>query len=108
MATRTRVTETFGALLRQHRLAASLSQEQLGERAQLSVDAVAALERGRRTAPRPGTVVLLADALRLTSAERVALVSAAMPEKLGELAKLDGLSLPPPLQPDTSRHNLPA
>jgi hypothetical protein len=50
--------------------------EQLGVRAQLSVNAVAALER-RRTAPRPGTVVLLADALRLTPAERAALISAA-------------------------------
>ena len=65
---------TFGALLRQHRLAASLSQEVLSERARLSVNAIAALEHGRRTAPRPGTVVLLADALKLAPAERAALM----------------------------------
>ncbi|MDQ2831377.1 MAG: helix-turn-helix domain-containing protein, partial [Chloroflexota bacterium] len=46
----------FGALLRRHRLAASLSQEALAERAGLSANAVAALERGRRSAPRPDTV----------------------------------------------------
>jgi len=50
----------FGALLRRHRLAASLSQEALAERAGLSANAVAALERGRRSAPRPDTVALLA------------------------------------------------
>src|SRR3981189_104033 len=94
MATRTRVTETFGALLRQHRLAASLSQEQLGERAQLSVNAVAALERGRRTAPWPGTVVLLADALSLTPAERAALIGAGKATKSGGLAKPGDLSHP--------------
>jgi transcriptional regulator with XRE-family HTH domain len=74
-------TQSFGALLRQHRLAASLSQEQLGERAQLSVTAIAALERGRRTALRPATVVLLADALKLAPAERAVLISTAAPAR---------------------------
>jgi transcriptional regulator with XRE-family HTH domain/tetratricopeptide (TPR) repeat protein len=94
VTTSTSETGNFGALLRQHRLAASLSQEQLGERAQLSVDAVAALERGRRTAPRPGTVVLLADALSLTPAERRALIGAATAAKPGGPAKPDDLSHP--------------
>ena len=44
--------ETFGLLLRRYRLAASLSQEALGERACLSANAIAALERGRRAGPR--------------------------------------------------------
>ena len=41
----------FGPLLRRFRLAARLSQEQLAERARLSVVSVSALERGRRRAP---------------------------------------------------------
>jgi non-specific serine/threonine protein kinase len=65
----------------------------LGERAQLSVTAIAALERGRRTAPRPGTVVLLADALRLTPAERAAFISAAA--RPSGPAKPDGLTPSP-------------
>src|SRR3954462_8204893 len=56
----------FGVLIRQHRLAPSLSQEALGERARLSVATIAALERGRTSNPRPGTVLLLAEALGLS------------------------------------------
>ncbi|HEX7102709.1 MAG TPA: helix-turn-helix transcriptional regulator, partial [Nitrolancea sp.] len=58
-------TMPFGELLRRDRLLAGLSQEALAERAGLSVDAIRALERGRRTAPRPETIGLLADALAL-------------------------------------------
>ena len=72
-------TASFGALLRQYRLAASLSQEALAERARLSVTAIAALERGRRTAPRPGSVLLLAEALDLSAEQKAALVEAARP-----------------------------
>ncbi|TME33916.1 MAG: helix-turn-helix domain-containing protein [Chloroflexi bacterium] len=67
----------LGGLLRRFRLAAGFSQEQLAERAGLSVDAVAALERGRRTTPRPSTLALLAKALGLTPTERDFLLSAA-------------------------------
>jgi predicted ATPase/transcriptional regulator with XRE-family HTH domain len=67
----------FGALLRQFRVIAGLSQEALAQRARLSVDAVAALERGRRTRPRAFTLGLLADALALDAADRARLVSAA-------------------------------
>jgi transcriptional regulator with XRE-family HTH domain len=67
--------ETFGVLLRRYRLGASLSQEALGERAGLSANAIAALERGRRRAPRPATV-LLADGLDLGPAERALLIGA--------------------------------
>jgi len=72
-------TATFATLLRRYRLAASLSQEALAERARLSTAAIAALERGRRTAPRPDTVALLADALGLAPHECAALVTAAAP-----------------------------
>jgi predicted ATPase/transcriptional regulator with XRE-family HTH domain len=49
-----------------------LTQEQLAARAGISTDAIAALERGKRRAPRVATVKLLADALGLTESERVA------------------------------------
>src|SRR5947209_5732473 len=64
---------SFAALLRRHRLAAGLTQEQLAERARLSRRAVSDLERGLRTAPRQDTVDLLAAALALTPTERTAL-----------------------------------
>jgi tetratricopeptide (TPR) repeat protein/transcriptional regulator with XRE-family HTH domain len=60
----------FGALLRQHRIAARLTQEQLASLAQLSSRTVGDLERGRVRRPQPPSVRLLADALGLTDAER--------------------------------------
>jgi predicted ATPase len=68
----------FGSVLRGLRISAGLSQEALARRAGLSTDAVAALERGRRTRPRAFTLGLLADALALGAAERARLVSAAV------------------------------
>ena len=70
----------FGGLLRRHRREAGLSQEKLAELAGLSVDAIAALERGRRRAPRAQTLRLLADALRLGDADVAALTAAARQE----------------------------
>jgi predicted ATPase/DNA-binding XRE family transcriptional regulator len=67
----------FGGLLRRHRREAGLSQEGLAELAGLSVDAIAALERGRRRAPRAHTLRLLADALRLSAADRAQFTAAA-------------------------------
>ncbi|HZX04454.1 ATP-binding protein [Kribbella sp.] len=67
----------FGGLLRRHRREAGLSQEGLAELAGLSVDAIAALERGRRRAPRAQTLRLLADALRLGEQDRLLLAAAA-------------------------------
>jgi predicted ATPase/DNA-binding XRE family transcriptional regulator/Tfp pilus assembly protein PilF len=71
-------TQSFGTLLRGYRVATGLSQEVLAERAGVSVDAIAALERGRRTAPRLTTVTLIATALELSPADRTALLSAAI------------------------------
>jgi predicted ATPase/transcriptional regulator with XRE-family HTH domain len=71
---------SFGALLRRHRLAAGLTQEELAERAGVSARGVQDLERGLRTAPRTETVRLLADALGLNAEERSAFISAAHPE----------------------------
>jgi transcriptional regulator with XRE-family HTH domain len=63
-------TSAFGALLRRHRQAAGLTQEELAERARLSARAVIDLERGARLTPRRETVALLAEALGLPPTER--------------------------------------
>src|SRR4051812_25336601 len=65
----------FGDLLRQHRLAAGLSQAELARRAQLSRRGLAYLELGARR-PQADTVVRLATALRLSAAQQAAFESA--------------------------------
>lgn len=67
----------LGGLLRTHRTAAGLSREALAERAALSVEAIRALENGRRRYPRPRTIEQLAGALGLPEAEQDLLVQAA-------------------------------
>src|SRR5262249_38793573 len=71
----TAVTEaaTFGARLKQLRVAAGLSQETLAERAGLSAAAVSALERGTRRAPQRATLAALVSALDLPNAEQAEL-----------------------------------
>lgn len=66
----------FGTLLRRYRLCAGLSQEALAERAEVSVEAVSALERGVRRAPHAATIDLLATALQLDKKERAELAIA--------------------------------
>jgi len=61
---------SFGTLLRMRRIRASLSQEQLAARAELSERTVRNLEADRVQAPRTDTVRLLADALQLSESER--------------------------------------
>ena len=70
----------IGQLLRLLRTAAAFSQEELAERAGLSVRAVSDLERGVHRAPRLETVRLLADALQLDEHQRAELIIAARPE----------------------------
>jgi predicted ATPase/DNA-binding XRE family transcriptional regulator len=79
--------ETFGALLRRHRLKAGLTQEELAERAGVSARGVQQLERGR-TAPRAETVRLLAEALELSADARAALIAAVHPELATSAAAL--------------------
>ncbi|WP_328328005.1 tetratricopeptide repeat protein [Kribbella sp. NBC_00382] len=67
----------LGGLLRTHRAAAGLSREALAERAALSVEAIRALENGRRRYPRPSTIEQLAGALGLPAGEQDLLVQAA-------------------------------
>jgi transcriptional regulator with XRE-family HTH domain len=67
---------TVGTLLKRYRRAAHLTQAQLAEAAGFSVVYISMLERGARQ-PQRTTLTLLADALALSSAERVALEAAA-------------------------------
>jgi predicted ATPase/DNA-binding XRE family transcriptional regulator len=68
---------TFGDVLRRYRVLAGLTQEALAERAQVSTQAIGALEQGINHAPRPATLALLAEALALSPQARAALVAAA-------------------------------
>ncbi|RZU53345.1 helix-turn-helix protein [Krasilnikovia cinnamomea] len=60
----------FGTLLRRHRIRVRLTQQQLADFSTLSVRAIRDLERGRAQRPRPDTVRLLADVLRLDGPHR--------------------------------------
>ncbi|GHF13230.1 hypothetical protein GCM10017786_54040 [Amycolatopsis deserti] len=71
------MTSEFGALLRQWRRRAGLTQEQLAERAGVGVRSIRGFETGERGDPRLATVRLLADALRLAPAEHDSLLAAA-------------------------------
>ncbi|GAB3432382.1 helix-turn-helix domain-containing protein [Actinophytocola sediminis] len=71
------MTSQFGALLRQQRLRAGLTQEALADRSGLGVRTVRALETGERADPRVATVRQLTDALNLDAADRLALLAAA-------------------------------
>lgn len=70
-------TLTFAELLRRYRRAAELTQEELAERAGLSIRAVGNLERGEKHVPRKETVKLVADALQLSEEDRAQLEAAA-------------------------------
>src|SRR5689334_13009867 len=72
----------FADLLRQHRIAAALSQEALAERAGISARAVSDLERGVKQRPHLETVRMLADALDLTGSDRTALAVASRPAQV--------------------------
>ena len=92
-------TPSFGDLLREHRLAAGLTQEELTERAGLSRRGISDLERGARTRPQRQTLQLLADGLGLVGAERATFLRAGRrPSHLGALEAQSpqvGLSVPP-------------
>jgi predicted ATPase/transcriptional regulator with XRE-family HTH domain len=91
---------TFGALLRQHRLRAALTQEALAERAGVSTRGIQDLERDRAF-PRAETVRLLAEALGLEGEARAGLIAASHPELVAPTAplpsprRLQGAPIPP-------------
>jgi transcriptional regulator with XRE-family HTH domain len=67
----------FGELLRNSRLRATLTQEELAQRAGLSVRAVGKLESGETIRPRPVTVRMLANALGLQEPELTSFIASA-------------------------------
>lgn len=67
---RATTAQPFGELLRELRLAAGLTQEELAERATLSLRGISDLERGVKTRPQRETIRLLAEALALSDADR--------------------------------------
>ncbi|MFF7636792.1 tetratricopeptide repeat protein [Kitasatospora sp. NPDC008050] len=69
----------FGTLLRQYRLSAGWTQEELAEQSGVSTHAISVLESGRRR-PRLSSVARLATALGLDSAGRDQLLAAARGE----------------------------
>ena len=71
------VSATFGAVLRQLRVEAGLTQEELAEAARLSPRSVSDLERGIHMTARKDTARLLADALGLAGPARTAFEAAA-------------------------------
>jgi len=71
------MADSFGDLLRRFRVAASLTQEALADQCRISPATIAAIEQGRRTAPRLSTVRLIAEALELSAADRELLARAA-------------------------------
>jgi transcriptional regulator with XRE-family HTH domain len=89
----------FGALLRQHRICAGLTQEALAERAGLSVYGIQKLERGT-THPYRDTVERLVSALKLGSVDAEKLRATAEPVRRR--------GSPPPAPPIREvPHNLP-
>lgn len=97
----TKPRPAFGVLLKHHRLTLGLSQEQLGERAGLTAQAVGALERGNRNTPYRDTVRALTRALGLAPAEASALESAVVRGRAAALTTLDTTAPALPLPPST-------
>jgi predicted ATPase/transcriptional regulator with XRE-family HTH domain len=70
-------SQPLGQLLRNLRMQAGLSQEELAERAGISARTISDLERGQRSSARFETVRMLADALELPPDARAVMVRAA-------------------------------
>jgi predicted ATPase/DNA-binding XRE family transcriptional regulator len=90
----------FGDLLRQHRNAAGLTQEDLAERSGLSVDTISLLERGQHRRPHRYTMQSLADALGLSQSDRIHFEGAARKPAVNATTRVTQTSaLPSPLTP---------
>jgi predicted ATPase/transcriptional regulator with XRE-family HTH domain len=74
-----RFSSSFAECLRQMRQSAGFSQQDLANRAGVSLRGISDLERGVRRTPHLTTVRLIADALALGPADRQRLLSAARP-----------------------------
>jgi predicted ATPase/DNA-binding XRE family transcriptional regulator len=94
----------FGDLLRQHRNAAGLTQEDLAERSGLSVDTISLLERGEHRRPHRHTMRSLADTLGLSVSDRIRFeTSARMPAVNATTRVTQTSDLPSPLTPFIGR-----
>ena len=71
------VAVSFGALLRRHRGAMGLTQEELAERAGLHAQEISKLERGVLRSPHSSTVEFLARALKLDPQQKESFIVAA-------------------------------
>jgi len=89
---------SFGELLRRHRAAAGLTQEELAERAELSVRGLRYLEQGLRR-PYRDTVQRIVDALVLSPEDHGTLVAAARPRTAPSRADEDRGGGAPPVPP---------
>ncbi|MFI7545548.1 ATP-binding protein [Actinoplanes sp. NPDC049599] len=85
----------FDAVLRTYRLRAKLTQDELAARAGIGVRTVRDLERGRASRPQRTTVELLAAALGLAGADRLAFLAAARGQQAGAAAPPRYVRLPP-------------
>ncbi|GAA1554071.1 XRE family transcriptional regulator [Kribbella sancticallisti] len=92
-------------LLRRFRARAGLTQESLAEATGLSVQAISALEGGRRRHPRPLTVDLLAKALDLSAEDRLTFEQAGRrtASSADDESAMPG-QLPPPITDFTGRN----
>jgi tetratricopeptide (TPR) repeat protein/transcriptional regulator with XRE-family HTH domain len=89
------VESQFAALLRRHRTAAGLTQDELSAGSGVSVQAISTLERGTRRYPQPKTVAALAEALHLDADQRASLDAAA--SRRGKTATPDKQRPKPPI-----------
>jgi len=97
---------SFGNLLKRYRQEAGLTQRALATHAHLSVNAIAALESGRRRWPHGDTIALLTEALKLSPAQHVQLAAAARRHPADSAAyspPLGTLSASAPLTPLVGR-----
>ncbi|MEU7903778.1 helix-turn-helix domain-containing protein [Actinoplanes sp. NPDC049118] len=85
----------FDAVLRSYRLRAKLTQDELAARAGVGVRTVRDLERGRASRPQRTTVELLAAALGLAGADRLAFLAAARGQQSGATGEPRFVRLPP-------------
>ncbi|WP_328917399.1 MULTISPECIES: helix-turn-helix domain-containing protein [unclassified Streptomyces] len=97
-ATGSEDTARFGALIRGHRLRIGLTQRELADLSTISMRAIRNLEQGRARRPRPETIRLIADALRLGDRARAALESAVQQRHFTDPVICD-LSEDPPAPP---------
>lgn len=81
----------FGALLRDFRVAAGLTQEELAEGAGVSARGLSDLERGISRNPQKATLARLAAALQLTAEERAEFEAAVRAERADPAGRDDGL-----------------